>query len=292
MTPARDGEAGTEGPLHVPDCKKLGAFEVVTGPLCNQRGEVAARIEDASCPACLQILAGERPRPMGAGDFEPAGEVGLRLADHRDSEHEALRARISVPTKTLPLGARGRNRVHAAAVRHRLRRRKGAVQLQHAERPAGGQAIELVHPSVEDEPGEPACAAGIWGANGSGKFALVEAFEWLRGAAVRWPPRGWPPRPRSATARPATVGVDLLHNGDVYRYTLGAEDERIVHEKLAVAGDGDEESDDVVFERTAGVELANSSGATPPPRRCWAGSTRPARCCSARTCWASRCPPR
>ena len=72
-----------------------------------------------------------------------------------------------------------------------------------------------------------------------------------RGRAVA--ARGWPPRPRSDTARPATVGVDLLHNGDVYRYTLGAEDERIVHEKLAVAGDGDEESDDVVFERTAGV---------------------------------------
>ena len=91
MTPARDGEAGTEGPLHVPDCKKLGAFEVVTGPLCNQRGEVAARIEDASCSTSTTFAArvasfrNVTHRPQKDRTASPARIGGNVPAHHRVS---------------------------------------------------------------------------------------------------------------------------------------------------------------------------------------------------------------
>ena len=135
----------------------------------------------------------------------------------------------------------------------------------------------LVHPERDGEPGEPACAAGVWGAHGAGKSALIDALEWLHNATVRWAPAGWPPIPRSATARPATVGVELLHDTRFYRYTLAAEDRRIVHEKLTVAGDGDgeENRDNVLFERTAaGLELGKELRRQ-PRRPCSAGSARP-----------------
>ena len=132
------------------------------------------------------------------------------------------------------------------------------ITVSHYRQVAAGQTIELVHAERAGEPAEPACAAGVWGAHGAGKSALIDALEWLQKATVRWAPARWPPTPRSATARPATVGVELLHDGEVYRYTLAAEDSRVVHEKLSVAGDrdGEDERDNVLFERTAaGLEL-------------------------------------
>ena len=135
------------------------------------------------------------------------------------------------------------------------------IGVSHYRQIAGGQTIELVHPERDHKPAEPACAAGIWGANGSGKSALIDALEWLQGATVRWPPSGWPPTPRSATARPASVSIDLLHDDEIYRYTLTAENERIVHEKLSIAGDdeGEDNGGSMLFERTGAFPISRSS---------------------------------
>ena len=48
------------------------------------------------------------------------------------------------------------------------------IAVSHYRQIAVGQAIELVHPERGGEPAEPACAAGVWGAHGAGKSALIE----------------------------------------------------------------------------------------------------------------------
>ena len=135
------------------------------------------------------------------------------------------------------------------------------IRVGHYRQIGAQETIELVHPERDGQAAEPACATGVWGAHGAGKSALIDALEWLHNATVRWAPAAWPPTPRSATARPATVGVELLHDGTRYRYSLSAEDGAIVHEKLYAPGDGNggEKRDEIVFERTAGgLELGDA----------------------------------
>lgn len=135
------------------------------------------------------------------------------------------------------------------------------IAVSHYRQIASGQAIELVHPEHRGEPARPASTTGIWGAHGAGKSALIDALDWLQRATVRWSPNDWPPVPRNETARHATVGVELLHDGKVYRYTLEADDKRVVEEKLSVADDSErnDEGENVIFERTtAGLKLGEA----------------------------------
>ena len=74
------------------------SLQVITAPLCGESGEPAKRLEDATCPACIEILAGVRPRPADIRDYEKPEGVSIRLADERNTEHKALRNRVSVPT--------------------------------------------------------------------------------------------------------------------------------------------------------------------------------------------------
>ena len=133
------------------------------------------------------------------------------------------------------------------------------IRVGHYRQIAARETIELVHPERDGKAAEPACAAGVWGAHGAGKSALIDALEWLHNATVRWAPADWPPIPRSATARPASVGVELVDDGRRYRYSLSAEDGRIVHEKLYAPSDGGDKREEIVFERTAGgLELGEA----------------------------------
>ena len=95
---ASNGTACNPPPLHVTNCKAVRSLQAITSPLCGESGETAKKIEDATCPACIEILAAVRPRPADIRDYEQPDGVDIRLADERDTEHEALRSRVSVPT--------------------------------------------------------------------------------------------------------------------------------------------------------------------------------------------------
>ena len=132
------------------------------------------------------------------------------------------------------------------------------IAVSHYRQIAGGQKIELIHPAAKHKSADAACAAGIWGANGCGKSALIDALEWLQQTATHWPPASWPPRARSATARPARVSIDLLHEEQIYRYTLAAENERIVLERLSITENDQQDGNDdnMLFEQnTGGIKL-------------------------------------
>ena len=96
--PTPDGDTGNPELLHVAECKAVRSLQVITAPLCGESGEPAKRLEDATCPACIEILAGVRPQPADIRDYEKPDGVGIRLADEHDTEHKALRNRVSVPT--------------------------------------------------------------------------------------------------------------------------------------------------------------------------------------------------
>ena len=127
------------------------------------------------------------------------------------------------------------------------------IHFSHYRQIAGWQRMELLHPAQKDRPAEPARASGIWGANGTGKSAIVDALEWIQTATSLRAVQRWPPRARSTTTNPAGVGIDLLQDGEIYRYTLEAEKEMFVREKLTRLANEDEgeEADETLFERTA-----------------------------------------
>ena len=96
--PTPDGDTGNPELLHVAEYKTVRSLQVITSPLCGESGETAKRLEDATCPTCIEILAAVRPRPADIRDYEKPDGVDIRLADERDTEHKALRSRVSVPT--------------------------------------------------------------------------------------------------------------------------------------------------------------------------------------------------
>ena len=96
--PTPDGDTGNPKLLHVAECKAVRSLQVITSPLCGESGETAKRLEDATCPTCIEILAAVRPRPADIRDYEKPEGVYIRLADERNTEHKALRNRVSVPT--------------------------------------------------------------------------------------------------------------------------------------------------------------------------------------------------
>ena len=140
------------------------------------------------------------------------------------------------------------------------------IGVSHYRQIAGGQKIELVHPSQENQEPTAAYAAGLWGANSIGKSALVDALDWLQAATSSRHPNWWPPVPRSATARPTTVSVDILVEQQLYQYSLATDEQRIVHESLCIDDTDDQKQpDNMVFERgTAGVKLGKKLRARAP----------------------------
>ena len=121
------------------------------------------------------------------------------------------------------------------------------IAIENYRQIAKGQSIDLVRAADDGEVLEPSRAAGIWGANGAGKSAVVDGLEWLREAAVGWPIRKWPPTPRVASARPTTLGIDIVLGTDAYCYTVSTNDERITAERLDVASNGGDP--EMAFER-------------------------------------------
>ena len=97
-TPAPDDADPKPEPIHVAVCTTVRSRQAVTAPLCGQSGETAAKLEDATYPACIEILAAARPRPADIIDYENPDGVDIRIADEHDADHEALRRRVSVPT--------------------------------------------------------------------------------------------------------------------------------------------------------------------------------------------------
>ena len=140
------------------------------------------------------------------------------------------------------------------------------IGVSHYRQIAGGQKIELVHPSQENQEPTAAYAAGLWGANSIGKSALVDALDWLQAATSSRHPNWWPPVPRSATARPTTVSVDILVEQQHYQYSLATDEHRIVHETLCIDDTDDQKQpDNMVFERgAAGVKLGKKLRARAP----------------------------
>ena len=92
------GRADQPEPLHIADCKAISSAGPVISPLCGEAGGTAAKLGDATCRMCLEILAAARPRPYGVHDFERPDGVDIRVADEQDADHAGLRSRVSVPT--------------------------------------------------------------------------------------------------------------------------------------------------------------------------------------------------
>ena len=98
METTETGGGGNPELLHVAEYKAVRSLQAITSPLCGSSGENARKLEDATCPACIEILAALRPHPTDIRDYEKPDGVAIRFADANDGEHETLRRRVSVPT--------------------------------------------------------------------------------------------------------------------------------------------------------------------------------------------------